>query len=393
MRRIFSRGGLALVLGALMLTGAFAEENDGGPEQPDLFREIQVNPYFRFRNEYRDNIYLTGQERKSDLVSIFTPGVELVLPAGGGDLALDYHADALLYWSESDNNTLRHFLGLEGQWTLAPAWSWSFENTLMITDDPPLSELVEREDRLRNRFNTTFYFDARRTRLETGFTTVRDDYRKLDQLDRTENYLTLTGAYRFLPRTSWLLSYRVGEVRYDIAPDRKASYNELTTGVRGHISPKVTGEVRAGFQWRDYRDPGRSDFDGVVVYGGVTHDLSPRVRNTLSVLGGVQESSFGDNSYYRTSRAGYGYRHVLGRRHAASAGVSWEENRYPVAVAGALRRDRIWTLRAGWDYTLRRWATVGLGYEFRKRDSTFPRAIEDFNYRDHVIMVSCNLAF
>lgn len=350
------------------------------------YGQIQINPYFNLRQEYRSNIYLTADNEEDDFITFFTPGVRFYLPSPNGDTTLDYHADLFSYWDNDEKNTQRQFLNFKGDWQIGKQYNFLLEDLFENTDDPATSELTAPEDRTRNRFNTALSWQGRRTGLEGGFTSIRDDYRQFNQLDRIENFFTIIGSYRIFPKTNGLLQYRYGAITYDEAAlNRDASYHELTAGVKGTFFPKVTGELRAGFQWRDYEDVSKEDFDGAVIYASIIHQLNPRVRTTVSLEKGVQEATFAGSNYYDYTLFNLGYQHKMGRKYILKAGIGYERDDFSKAT----RTDNIWDLSLGWDYNIQSWITTGIGYRFRNRDSS----LSAYDYLDTTVNFHCNLAF
>jgi hypothetical protein len=349
------------------------------------YGQIQINPYFNFRQEYRSNIYLTADNEKSDFITFFTPGIGFYLPRPNGEAELDYHADLLSYWDNDKNNTQHQFLNFKGNWQIGKQYNLLLEDVFESTDDPATSELTSLEDRIRNRFNTDFSWQGRRTGLEGGFTSIRDDYRRINELDRIENFFTLIGSCRIFPKTNGLLQYRLGEIKYDEKNlNRDAFYNELTAGVKGTLSPKVTGELRVGLQWRDY-EKGLKDFDGMVIYANVTHQLNPRVQTILSLERGAQEATFAGSNYYDYTHFGLDYQHKMGRKHLLKAGIGYERDDFSQST----RADDIWDVSLSWDYNIQSWITTGIGYTFKNRDSS----LDLYDYLDQVFNLHCNLAF
>ena len=350
------------------------------------YGQIQINPYFNLRQEYRTNIYLTADDEIGDFITYFTPGIGFYRPSPNGDTTFDYHADLLSYWDKDKNNTQRQFLNFKGDWQIGKQYDLLLEDMFESTDDPATSELTSREDRIRNRFNTALSWQGRRTGLEGGFTSIRDEYLRFDELDRIENFFTLIGSCRIFPKTNGLLQYRYGEIKYDEKNlNRDASYHELTAGVRGTFSPKVTGELRAGVQWRDYEDIAKKDFDRTIIYASITHQLNPRVQTTVSLEKGVQEASFAGSNYYDYTRFALDYQHIMGRKHLLKVGVGYERDDFSQST----RADDIWDLSLGWDYNIQPWITTGIGYRFRNRDSS----LTFYDYLDNIINLHCNLAF
>ncbi|MCX5641817.1 MAG: outer membrane beta-barrel protein [Candidatus Omnitrophica bacterium] len=352
------------------------------------YGQIQIDPYFNLRQEYRSNIYLTADNETDDFITFFTPGVRFYLPNPNGDAELDYHADLLSYWDDDKNNTQRQFLNFKGDWQIGKQYNFLLEDMFESTDDPATSELTSRESRIRNRFNTAFSWQGRRTGVEGGFTSIRDDYELSNQLDRIENFFTVIGSYRIFPKTNGIIQYRYGEIKYDEKTlKRDSSYHEVTAGASGTFSPRVTGELRAGFQWRDYEDILKKDFNGAVIYASITHQLNPRVQTTVALEKGVQEATFAASNYYNYIRFGLNYRHMMGRKQILKAGIGYERDDFPQAT----RADNIWDLILGWDYNIQPWITTGIGYRFRNRESSFVPV--DYDYADHIIDLHGNLAF
>jgi hypothetical protein len=266
------------------------------------------------------------------------------------------------------------------------------QNRYHVTDDPATSELTDREDRTRNAFEMKLTRLGNLLSVGGGFTSTADDYKDRDELDRTENFFTLDGYYKIFPQTDLRARYRFGKMTHDSeTAARDSSFNELTAGVSGRLSPKITGEVRAGFQKREYDNPSMDDFSGLVVYTGVVHELNTRVKTSVSLTRGAQESTFADNNYYVFTRVNLDYRHHLGRKNVLKLGVGYENSDYPAEVSGDFRQDVTLSLGVGWDYELREWATVGLSYDYRDRDSDFTP--HNYDYTDSRLALHCSMKF
>lgn len=352
----------------------------------------EVTPYFDFRQQYRSNVYLAPEEEVSDFITFASPGLRLYHPRGRHRFGLDYRADFLRYADEKDENTTRQFATLEGSWEIGRDYEFELSNRLEITDEPETKELIDREDRTRNTFDIAGRRKGRRFTLGGGFTSVMDDYRHRDDRDRTENYITLDGYYAFRPLTDLRARYRYGEISYDEkAPLRDASYNELSVGISGALTPKLGGHLLAGVQHRVYEDPDDDDLTGGVISARVGYLPNPRVRAALAVTRSAEESTFGRNRYYMYTRVDADYRHRLGRRHAAKAGLRYQLNDYPEEVEGHRRKDNIWRLTLGWDYDFRENIRFGASYELRRRDSDFPP--EDLDYTDSRVSAKLHVSF
>jgi len=349
---------------------------------------LNVSPYFNIRQEYRSNIYLEPTNTTSDMITFFTPGIKFLVPGRGGDMSLDYRADILTYWNHSRNNTWRHFLDVKADWQVSGKNDLFIRNRLAVTDDPATSELTELEDRIRNIFEAGLTHKENRVSVGCSFTSIRDKYDNFKDFDRMENYITLNASYDIMAHTDIRARYRYGRIDYDHAA-RDSYYNELTAGVGGRLSPKITGEILAGYKWRNYE--GADDFSGGVLTGRAFYRISPRAKTTASAERGIQESTFGGNNYYDYTRLSLDYEHVMGRKHLLKTGIGYTRNDYPEPVLGAGRKDDIWNFNLGWDYNIRQWITLGTAYDLRVRNSDYPPF--DYDYRDDRISVYCKMTF
>ncbi len=373
----------ALVVSFLLSSSLYALEN------LHLGR-LQINPYLKFKVEYNSNIYLQQNNEKDDFITYFTPGFNLYFPWEENFIEFDYHVDLLSFSAYSDENTQRQFISLNSDLKFGRNLTLNFEEKFEKTDEPATSELTERQDRTRNLAKVSLAWEGDKLGLEGGFTSIQDDYKNLDELDRYENIFSLTGFYRFLPKTQGLVEYKYGDITYDkeTGSHANAEYNQLSLGIKGNITSKLTGLIKGGYQWRDY-SRNKKDFDGGVVYSSLIHQLNPRTQTSLFVERGVNESTFSGNNYYEYNQVGLEFQKKLGYKQKLTLNLSYERDDFPVKVSGQERKDDLWSFKAGWDYSIRKWISLGVSYRYRNRDSS----IYGYDYTDNIVAFSTNLTF
>lgn len=130
--------------------------------------------------------------------------------------------------------------------------------------------------------------------------------------------------------------------------------------VSGNLTPKLSGSVRAGYEFRDFEQGGGSD--GYPVVGvNLTQQFSEKTSASLDYnRSGSVSASTGAATV--VDAVGLSFQQVLGARRPwfLNAGVRYRRNEY---VDRDLTLDSL-QFTAGVARQLRQWATVFLNYSF-----------------------------
>lgn len=369
------RGGLALGLLLLPALSSPALEV-GSPGHGISQGNLVIHPRIKLRGEYDDNIFLTNQDQKQDLIGILVPGVTLEFPWESNLLLLDYQALLYYYRDYPDQNHQDH--RLHGRVSLLAApFSLKAEDTFLKTSSRENTDYTDQVERIENTARVALIYLANKFQIQGGYENYL--YRYQDQLyrpyDHTEHRGILTGFYQVAPKTKALLEYTHSQIIYRDDRNRDGYYNEVRAGFIGEITSKLTGTAKIGYQERRYREDSRwDDYRGVVGYALLEQIFSPEHDLRLAWERSVQESTFGGNSYYLLNRAWIYYSRQLTHKVRGFVRLQYGNYRYPhrSVLGEEKRRDNIWEPEIGVRYQVQPWLAAEFKYRYRDRDSNWP---------------------
>jgi hypothetical protein len=364
---------------------------------------FRILPSLNLSLEYDDNILLTPDDEIDDFIWHITPGVTIELPARRYAIRLGYQADILRYVENDQLDTVHHNALADARVDFVFGLGLRLTDRFLITDDFagfPVPELTERVERWENTLDVGADYTLReRYTIDINYRWFWVDYRddpEFDQFDRQDHTVSGTLFFRILPKTSVLGEFDYNLVRYEIpsvAQDRDSDGWRIKGGVKGDITAKTTLLIKVGWEWKDYENPAREDWDGLIAEGNVIWKY--REPSEVRLYGGRAnvESLFEGNNYYVTSYAGLEVRHFLRERLILRVNALGGVNEYPedvtVGTKSAERTDTFFEAGASLRYQMRRWLAFELGYNFLLLDSNF----NEFDYRDNRVKASVLLSY
>jgi hypothetical protein len=379
-----------------------------GTAVPAAAQGIQLGPFrllpsLELSLEYDDNILLTPDNEIDDFIWHILPGIAVELPSRRYAIRLGYQADILRYMDNTELDTVHHQALADARVDFVFGLSLRLSDRFLITDDFagfPVPELTQRVERWENTLDVGGeYRLSERFALDASYRWFTVDYQddpEFDQFDRDDHTVAGTLFYRFLPKTSLLGEVQYNMVRYDIpavAADRDSDAWRFLIGAKGDITAKTTVLAKVGWEWRDYENPGRDDWDGLVAEGSIIWKY--REPSEVRLFGGRAnvESLEETRNYYISNYAGIEVRHFLSERLILRVRGLGGVNDYPgeltVGAVSAERSDTFIEAGASLRYQMRRWLAFELGYEFLYRDSNF-----DINdYRDNRVKAGVLLSY
>jgi hypothetical protein len=372
--------------------------------------QIEVGPFrllpsLELSGEYDDNILLAPRDEIDDFIWTISPGIVVELPAKYYAVRLGYRADILRYTENDVLDTVHHSLLADARVNTTWGLGLRLTDTFLITDDFagfPVPELTARVDRTENTLDVGADYTAReRFTFDVNYRWFLVDYDDdFNDLDRQDHTIAGTLFYRVLPKTSVLGEVDYVLVRYDqepVALDRDSDGWRFKVGVKGDLTAKTSALIKIGWEWKDYDNNAREDWDGLIAEGEIIWKY--REPSELRVFGGRAnvESLFDDgtlrNNYYVASYGGVELRHFLSERLILRVRGLGGVNEYPDPVTIATRTDdrtdAFYEIGAGLRYQIRRWIAVEIGYERLVRDSNF----DDFDYTANRVKGSILLTY
>lgn len=353
---------------------------------------LTVSPFVKLKQVYDSNVFLEP-DGKEDHITILSSGAELELSSVRSELKLNYWLDRLQFWNNTQENITSHTVSAMANLRPSNDLQMSFGDTFERTADPATTELTERQKRISNRASLHSRYDLNKLSVELGYANIFHDYDDLDFLDRQEHVVSVATYYHYFREVPFLLQYDQGWLNYRKGERSDADYGAFWGGVQGKLNRKLSGEIKAGYLWRDYEQLNRDDFSGEGFYAGLRHDFSASTTLRVFAIRRLEESAYQINNYYLINGGGLELNRQLSHKFSIVVLGSYYINRYPTETTEgdktAKREDDIFTGITGLSYNLRKWLAADLRYSFYNRSSN----MEVFDFERHRISVEAALKF
>jgi hypothetical protein len=379
-RSIFSAVAVCLLTLALSWTPALAF--DLGQWVPGL----KVSPFLSERVEYESNIFQTPSHSKDDVIFKTIPGVLADYTFGPHSITAGYRAEILRYLDLTDQDTVHHIA--VGQLRLDfPRTLLTLKEDFVRTSDPPGTELTGRilsntnvlkpqgEYRLTPSFSTGVNY---------SWTRVRFDDRAIgDLIDRDEHLIGASVFWKFVPKGDLFFNYSYGISNFTESSDRDFTSHNITVGLRGDITAKLSSGFYVGYTREDPVNSGQNSFNGLIFGGDYVYKPLERLTLSLSTQRARQESTFGTVVFYVTNNATLSAMYQILPKVTLTARLGGGTNEYSTKQTADgktdFRHDTFILAGAQADYDIQPWLRVGLEYLRTSRDSNFPsfRFVDD----------------
>jgi hypothetical protein len=281
-----SRPRLICALGAILCLLASTADAQWIPpvlrgEAPAPRGGIVLTPSLTVTQEYNDNIFLNNDNKESDFITEFTPGLTLSLE--GGDayrLSLGYNFTASVYADNSDltRGFERQNFNLDGFYRVDPRLSFTLTDAFSFDTftnrvSPEGISAGRTDDRSYSNVllaGASYVINPRLTaRAEAEYVLQR--YGATDLNDSDIYRIGGGGEYLFTPRFTGIGLYEFGY--YDIQREPSAISHSPRIGARYQFTERLTATLVAGPIFLDSED---NDEDRVI--GGGTFTLTHRYR-------------------------------------------------------------------------------------------------------------------
>jgi hypothetical protein len=373
---------LLLCLLTLPLAGTPAMAFDLGQWVPGL----KVSPFLGEKVEYESNVFQVPSHSKDDIIFKTIPGILADYTFGTHSLTAGYRAEILRYLDLTNQDTVHHIA--VGQLRLDfPRTLLNLRDDFTRTSDPPGTELTGRilsttnvlkpegEYRITPSFSTGLNYSWTRTRF--------DDRAIGTLIDRDEHLIGASVFWKFVPKGDLFLNYSYGLSTFTESSDRDFTSHNITVGLRGDITSKLSSSFRIGYTREEPVHGNQTTFNGLILSGDYVYKPLERLTFTLSTLRARQESTFGTTVFYVTSSGTLSAQYQILPKVTLIARVGGGTNEYSTKQTADgrtdFRHDSFIIGAAQAEYEIQPWLRVGLEYLRTSRDSNFPsfRFVDD----------------
>ena len=340
---------------------------------------FRLHPSFQSSVEYDDNILLSSNGEKDDVLFTQFPGIGAQVKMGDHRAEFGYGAEFINFVDQAEENSVNHFAhGLMELVfdNLSLELSHGFEDATGRL----FSETSIRDEVMVNSSQALLRYDRPRWAAELGWRHNDIDHRvaALDASDYEEDVLALLGGYKVLHKILVLVEVDVGDVHYDQnTANADQQYYQVWTGLKGDFSRKLSTALKVGYQNRQMGDlpGGRKDYGSSVA----EIDLLWKPRDSSAIRSAytrtVRPSTFSANNWYQQDKVSLSLRQRFLRKWYITPLVSWQRNRYPeVSLLNGEakeRRDDFWVGELELRYQIKDWLSTGLAYRYRERGSNY----------------------
>ncbi len=358
---------------------------------------IKIVPGFKTEGRWDSNVFYDSSDEKGDFITILTPSVQSEFGFGPGakhKVRANYMVDLGIFGKYHDQNYGNHDMFGEVQLNFNK-WNFTVNDNFLITSDRAGTEFEHRNLRKENTLNTILGTEFNKIGVDVGYQYYLVDYHSdlLKSLDRYENAVWMTG-YVDIPQTTkarGLVEFEYRNIVYKHAGGRDGDAYSPLAGIKGQITPKLSGLAKAGYKYKAYRNSGRSDYSGAVAQVDLLYAYNDRTNLTFSYHREPFESTDPDNNYYTGDQFLANLSYNFGKNFYAIGDAQFYHNAYPNVTSGEnkKRTDIEWALGGRLEYHWKEYLVAGAGYRFHQRESN----IDNRDYSQHVIMGDVKLIF
>ena len=401
--QLFKFGFAALILSVIFSQPVFAQSfrEEGVRIGRHEFKDIKgyrigqasLKAGISTEGRYDSNVYLTSNNKKSDYISITSPKFLLDLPLGIDErhlVQLMYTADAGAFSDQKDQNYLNQNAAANIKLRL-PFGYLNVNNDFKDTVDRAATEFTSQVHRKENKAQATLGIEVNKLSYELGYSNfIKRYYDKTYQnIEYNEDVVSGIAYYQLLPKTKALLSYDRGFVNYTKDSTRDSVYDEFMAGLKGELTSKVVGIVKAGYQTRNYDAAGQRGYNGFVSEAGLIGSLSERTELTLKYVTTIMESSFGNNNYYNANILSAELDQKLMGNFNILLKSGFSRNLYPESdtIYNTKRADSLISEGAALQYKFKDYGKVSLGYDYKELMSN----IDAKAYNDNIVSMRFDL--
>ncbi|MEH6587325.1 MAG: outer membrane beta-barrel protein [Halioglobus sp.] len=345
---------------------------------------LYVTPTVDTRLEYVDNLFRTPDDEKETGLSIIKPRVQAWLENGPSTYSFAYTLEDFRYFDSADDDFTDHQFNIDIYQEFNAKNAWNVYGEFLdgheergtglsegVADN--IDEPVEFE---RTTAGTDYTIGNQSSKgrvqlsakyRDTEYQNFREDtqFRDYDQYG-----VEGTFYWKVASKTDILAEIRYQEISYDLVdPFRRGGsfdsdeYNYFL-GISWEPTAKTSGSVKLGSFDRTYESARREDDDGFS--WEVDAYYKPRTYSVFHLESrrfSQETNGIGDSVNTQATRLDWD--HNWNDRSSTRLSALFGNEDY----SGSDRQDDVYSVEAAYNYAMRRWLDLGVGYRYEDRNS------------------------
>jgi len=350
--------------------------------------------------QFNDNIFLDPADEESDILLIMSPGLELTYSQPNvANLTIAYIHDVVTYTDNDAQNRDNPNFYLSGDWTSVKTqltYSASYRDITQNTSNANLTG--ELADRTETKGSVRCEWDmSMKSSIAVGANYLNFDFNSPALRDREEVSVPVNYYWEYTPKLDLSVGYRYrntsyGSIMYPAvingvpvivtAPDQPDSEDHfLNVGMRGELSAKTTGEIRVGYQNRDFGGD-RGDKGQFSVDMSLDWAASPKMLYTINASRDFKAGSTGAS--YTTNEFEVIGQYALDEEWSCYGSMKYLDDNYSSGATNNTYFSQI-----GARYSPNIYSSFTLAYTFYKNDSS----IEESDFTSNIFNLSASLRY
>lgn len=368
-------------------------------------RAFNVLPELEVTGEHTSNIFKTDGGEVDDFITKIKPSINVVSNWNLHEVELHSSGEFAIY-DDNQNENYEDFnvggsgrLDFPGQTSLYAGVDYSGDHEDRGSPDdvngakPTQFYTFAAKAGLEKKLNLiNFLFEGETKNIDFDdahtipFAVINNDDR-----DRTENNGKLRIGYELPSNYEAFIQFNYGTRDYDSAVDdnglnRDSDGYDIIAGTALEITGKITGDIFAGYQKREYDDAALNDIDGVTFGGNLLWNLTGLTSLEASVKRSIEETTLVGASGFVSTSYGAVIEHEVLRNLLAKGSFNFAQAEYEGGVLN--RDDDVINAGAELKYLVNRNLSLKANYGFEQRETN----VVGQDYDDNRFLVGINLA-
>jgi len=243
-----------------------------------------------------DNIYLDSTNEKDDTIFSFTPGLDLVFGKGTATTGNLYYKEEIRRYNDNSNQDGEFSsVGLNSKTDMGGTkfgFKASYAQIAQNDNDLRATGLIIRRDVTHVGADAEFGVTAKSS-IGLGANYNSTDYDANSYTDSKVWSVPVDYYYKATEKLDWSFGYRYRDTNQEGA---KADFSDhfVNIGARGEFTPKLTGQLRIGYNQRDI--DGGGDRSKLGLDGNLTYAYSDKTSFDFNISNDFSNSGTGDGT-------------------------------------------------------------------------------------------------
>jgi hypothetical protein len=297
----------------------------------DIFgkRGGYLHPFLSITEYYSDNVFNSNDRKKSDFVTIISPGIWMTFPhiyekllsidtstmaPGGISLSrfnpeyfkryqtyLFYNADIERYSKYTSGNTIDHKLGGILQYKLRGGLSMELVDQFLASHDiwgtGISTELDKFKSNLSNVILTYDFSKKFKFRIDYSNFLVHYDASRNKFRDRDDNAISGYIFYKFKPKTSVFVEYQFIDIKYNEGILFNSQEHHYFGGLQWDITAKSRGSIKAGYGIKDFSSSTSGNSKDFILEAQIDHNFTPKTSLMLKASRRTNETNISTTDF------------------------------------------------------------------------------------------------